>query len=101
MRHLSLLVRSVKLLHQLLAAMYFLFLAGLKAFDDKVILKIGIEEGMKSLTDREKEIVDLLDGGYTRKQVAEALSTDKRNIGVHSVGLYIKKIRRKMKPYIY
>ena len=69
--------------------------------DDRVVLKVSIEQCMKKLTDREKEIVDLLDRGYTRKQVAEALSTDKRNIGVHSVGLYIKKIRRKMKPYVY
>lgn len=69
--------------------------------DDRVVLKVGIEQCMENLTDREKEIVGLLDRGYTRKQVAEALSTDKRNIGVHSVGLYIKKIRRKMKPYIY
>lgn len=69
--------------------------------DDKVILKVSIEQCMENLTDREKEIVDLLDRGYTRKQIAEVLSTDKRNIGVHSVGLYIKKIRRKMKPYIY
>ena len=69
--------------------------------DDRVVLKVSIEQCIKNLTNREKEIVDLLDRGYTRKQVAEALSTDKRNIGVHSVGLYIKKIRRKMRPYVY
>lgn len=69
--------------------------------DDRVILKVSIEECIKCLTDREKEIVDLLSRGYTRKQVAETLSTDKKTIGVHSIGLYIKKIRRKMKPYIY
>ena len=71
------------------------------AVDDRVVLKVSIEQCMKHLTDREKEIVDLLDRGCTRKQVAEALSTDKRSVGVHSVGLYIKKIRRKMKPYVY
>lgn len=69
--------------------------------DDRVVLKVSIEQCIENLTDREKEIVGLLNRGYTRKQVAEALSTDKRNIGVHSVGLYIKKIRRKMKPYVY